>query len=75
MANARLAHVGDPDSLRRVLAEIRAAYQGDPEAAHSLEDDTMRHVLRLTAEGHPQARQLATEMLTIADLDLKRWCA
>ena len=67
--------VHDLDALKRVLDNIRDASQGDPEAAHSLEDDTMRHILRLTAEGHPQARQLAAEMLTIAELDFPRWCA
>jgi hypothetical protein len=74
-SSQRVRKVRDLESLRRLVNEIRDAYQGDPEAAHSLEDATMVHVLRLTAGGHPQARQLAAEMLTIADLDLKRWCA
>ncbi|MFD9949703.1 hypothetical protein ACFWYW_55545 [Nonomuraea sp. NPDC059023] len=65
----------DVEGVRQVLDWIRDAYQGDPEAAHSLEDDLIRHVLRLTAEGHPQACQLAAEVLTIAELDLPRWCA
>jgi len=71
----QFTRVHDVESLRRVLKDIRDAYQTDPERAHSLEDATMLHVLRMTAEGHPQARQLAAEMLTIAELDLKRWCA
>ena len=38
----RLHDVRDLNDLRRVLDNIRDASQGDPEAAHSLEDDTMR---------------------------------
>jgi hypothetical protein len=65
----------DLASLQRAMADIRDGYRGDPEAAHSAEDNLTHHVLRLVAEGHPQAADLAAEMLKAAEWDVPRWCA
>lgn len=67
--------VRDLDGLRAAMASIGAAYRDDPEAAHSAEDDLLRRVLRLAAEGHPQAREMAAAVLTTTDWDVPRWCA
>lgn len=71
----KLDHVMDLDSLQQVLAGVRDGYQGDPEAAHSAEDELAHHVLRLVVEGHPQAADMAAEMLKAAEWDVPRWCA
>jgi hypothetical protein len=67
--------VTDLASLQQAMADIRDGYQGDPEAAHSAEDDLTQHILRLVAAGHPQAADLAAEMLKAAEWDVPRWCA
>jgi hypothetical protein len=67
--------VHDLDSVQQVMADIHDAYQGDPEAAHSAEDELMQKVLRLVVEEHPQAVDMAAEMLKAAEWDVPRWCA
>jgi hypothetical protein len=67
--------VTDLASLQRAMAGIHDGYQGDPEAAHCAEDDLTQHILRLVAAGHPQAPELAAEMLKAAEWDVPRWCA
>jgi hypothetical protein len=67
--------VHDLESLRQVLADIRDAYDGDPEAAHSAEDELATTVFRMVAVGHAQAADLAAEMVKSAEWDVRRWCA
>lgn len=67
--------VTDLASLQQAMADIRDGYRGDPEAAHSAEDGLTLHILRMAAEGHPQAADLAAELLKAADWDVPRWYA
>lgn len=67
------------DARRRVnkIAEMA----GDPEVAHSEEDDFRTDVLRaiagidLSASGARTARQLAREALSTGEIRFPRWCA
>lgn len=68
-------HIDDVTELRRIIAEVRDEYDGDPEAAHGSEDSLKSRVLRLVAEGHPLAREFAAEVLVMGNWDVTRWYA
>lgn len=68
-------HIDDLDALRRLLAQLREAYDGDPEIAHSVEDALKSRILRLVVEGHPDAALFAAELVKVDDWDVSRWCA
>lgn len=67
------AHMTIADVVARV-DEIENA-SGDPESAHSLEDDLWRDVLQAIADGAPNAAGLAREALKTQDISFPRWCA
>lgn len=49
--------------------------QGDPEMAHSREDDMYRAVLTAIADGALNARELARAALETSTMAFPRWCA
>jgi hypothetical protein len=68
-------NVSDLDGLRLLMGRLRAAYEGDPEAGHIMEDSLARRVLHLVVEGHPQAAEFAAEVLKAGEWDVTRWYA
>lgn len=68
--------VQDLSDLRRFMELLHIAWRNDPEAGHSLNDGIRAHVLRMCAEGHPEAASLAREVL-VTDTwdDVPSWCA
>ena len=64
------------DDLRRFMELLHIMWRRDPEAGHSLNDDIRAHVLRMCAEGHPEAASLAREVL-VTDTwdDVPSWCS
>lgn len=64
--------------IRDRLKHIKAL-AGDPEAAHSEEDDLWFEVLKEIAEGYleelGEARQLAQEAIKSRDIEFARWYA
>lgn len=64
------------DEVKMKVQEIAAIGLGDPEMAHSNEDELYRMVLRAIADGTCEdPRALAAEVLKAKDLDFPRWCA
>jgi hypothetical protein len=62
--------------LRDFLNRLHQAWNNDPEAAHGLEDEIKSRALQLAADGHPDARQIAREVLVIDTWDdVTRWYA
>ena len=62
--------------VTRAVATIADIGSGDPEAAHSREDDLYESVLRAIADGlatDPVA--MAKEALKTKDIEFPRWCA
>lgn len=51
------------------------AMAGDDEAAHSAEDNLRADVLHEIAEGCDNAKDLASLVLSTAQIDFCRWCA
>ena len=70
-----LAHVDSTAGLRAFLADLHAAWDRDPETAHGLEDHIKSHVLKLVADGHPDAQEIAREVLVMNNWDVERWYA
>lgn len=68
-------HIENLDELHQLLADLREAYDGDPEIAHSVEDALKSRILRLVVEGHPDAALFAAELVKVDDWDVSRWCA
>lgn len=65
----------DIEEVKRRVAEI-ASCSGDPEAAHSMEDDLHRDVLRVIADGTcKEPAAFAKCALQSLALDFPRWCA
>ncbi|WP_367134482.1 MULTISPECIES: hypothetical protein [Streptomyces] len=62
------------EDVARRLAEI-AHHQGDPEAAHGMEDELHADVLRAIAAGAPDAETLAAAALRSTTLDFACWYA
>ncbi len=64
------------DSVTVVFAleEVRLA-AGDPELAHTLEDEPYQAVLELVAGGHPQSQLMAKYALASKGIEFSRWCA
>jgi hypothetical protein len=64
------------EDVQARVAEIRSIGAGDPEAAHSKEDDLYRDVLQFIAYG-PQGlhKELAYAALETQEEDFPRWCA
>jgi hypothetical protein len=64
-------------TLKEVEHRIDAisAEQGDPEAAHGLEDTLYRDVLNAIADGHPDPAVIAALCLMTRHIDFPRWCA
>jgi hypothetical protein len=62
--------------LRRFLDLLHAQWHMDPEVGHSVNDEIRKRVLEMCAEGHPQAAELAREVL-VTDTwdDIEVWCA
>jgi len=48
---------------------------GDPEAAHSKEDDLYEDVLKHVAWANHECSALAAAALKTKDIDFERWCA
>lgn len=69
------SNVNDLVGLRDLMRRIRDTYNGDPEAAHSMEDALYCRVLHLVVEGHPQAAALAAEALKAEGWNVERWYA
>lgn len=67
--------VSDLDGLRLVLGQILETYNGDPEAAHCIEDALKDRILHLTADGHPDAALFAAMVLETVDWNVERWYA
>lgn len=64
------------DEARRLITEIRAKYDGDPELGHSAEDGIAMRALSLCAEGHPDGPEYARLVLELMrDESLMRWYA
>lgn len=61
-----------PEQVRERLAALGDL---DPERAHSIADELAVCALRLIAEGHPRAVELARDTLTVLDVEFPRWCA
>ena len=57
------------------VKKIAAIGNADPEAAHSMEDDLYKDVLREIASGNGQSQELAYEALEAAKIEFPRWCA
>jgi hypothetical protein len=59
--------------LRRV-EEIRRR-RGDPEVAHTMEDELRADVLAAIADGAENPRELASAALETSKIEFARWCA
>lgn len=62
------------EDVQAALSEIRAVVD-DPEAAHGLEDKLRAKVLRVIADGSPDAPALARMVLEAQGIDFERFCA
>jgi hypothetical protein len=71
----KASEVSDLDGLRLVLQQLRETYDRDPEAGHCIEDTLKNRVLRLAADGHPDAARFAAVVLEPLDWDVERWYA
>lgn len=47
----------------------------DPEMSHEMQDDLFVRVLKETASGNPQAKEMAQIALKAIDIDFPRWYA
>lgn len=47
----------------------------DPEMSHEMQDDLFVRVLKETASGNPQAKEMAQIVLKAIDIDFPRWYA
>ncbi len=64
-----------PEDVKTIVDQIRGMV-GDPEMAHSREDDLWETVLRLISKKNPiNAGLLAKEALKTKDISFPRWCA
>lgn len=64
----------DIEAVRQRVEDIRAM-TGDPEAAHSTEDELLVEVLEAIAAGTENAPELASEALTVCAVSFPRWYA
>ena len=60
-----------PEQVRERLAALGVL---DPEQAHSIADELAVCALRLVADGHPRAVQLAEDTLTVLSGNTGKWC-
>ena len=64
-----------PDDVRKEIENIRAM-QGDPEGAHSREDDLYLQLLTAIANGKCENPALCAKIaIQTQELDFARWCA
>jgi hypothetical protein len=64
------------EDLRRFLDALHELWRRDPESGHSWDDDIRDRVLRMCAEGHPDAAALAREVLVTSTWDdVERYCS
>lgn len=64
-----------PEDVKDIIDRIRSM-AGDPEAAHSLEDNMRDKVLHAIATGgYGEASKLADYALASSDIVFPRWCA
>ena len=73
--NRSVDAVTDVTKLRDFLDRLHKAWNDDPETAHGIEDTIKSHVLKLVADGHPDAQAIAREVLVMDDWDVERWYA
>ena len=70
------AQVATLDDLRRFLDALHALWRDDPEVGHTWDDDIRERVLQMCAAGHPDAADLAREVLVTSTWDdIPRWSA
>lgn len=62
------------DDVRQRVEAIKAVMRDD-EAAHSMEDELWRDVLKAIAAGATNAAELAAEALKTQELNFSRWYA
>jgi hypothetical protein len=62
------------EDVERQVEKIRAM-KGDPEGAHSEEDDMIRRVLYEISNEDSAAGDLATAAVKSYDISFPRWCA
>jgi len=62
------------EEIKQRVQEI-AKNAGDPESAHSMEDELLFDFVRLIAEQDSEFSAAAKEVLKVAEIDFPRWCA
>jgi hypothetical protein len=62
-------------ALRDFLNRLREHWDDDPEVAHGLEDGLKSRTLRLVVDGHPDAVEIAREVLAMDEWQVRRWYA
>jgi hypothetical protein len=68
--------VANLDDLLRFLDLLHLLWRADPESGHSVDDAIRERVLEMCAAGHPQAADLAREVLVTSTWDdVPKWCA
>lgn len=73
--NYKAADVRTVQDLDEFLAHLKAHWEDDPEAGHLDADAIQTRVLRLVADGHPDAVTLAAKVLEIGSWDVRWWYA
>lgn len=62
------------ESVRGMVEKVESL-SGDPEAAHSAEDQTLVAALQMIAEGCDDSAAVAREALRVREIDFPRWYA
>ncbi len=65
-----------PEGVAAEVEWLRGVWRDDPEVAHGNEDDLAVHIVKMCAEGHPNAQACAVAALPLLlDEELTRWYA
>lgn len=67
--------INDAAELHNFLVQLHEAWDADIETAHLAEDRVKSRVLELIADGHPEARELARELVEMDSWSVERWYA
>ena len=61
--------------IKSAVSEIADLAKHDPEVAHAREVALLKEVLRVIAQGAPDAQELAVEAIKACEIDYERWFA
>ena len=61
--------------IKDAVSEIADLAKHDTERAHAMEAALLKEVLRVIAQGVPDAQELAAEAIKACEIDYERWFA